>query len=269
MELPDIGSLTLDQAQELMNQLRDKLKDLTRSSPRTVGRPAIHYPACLAWDWSKSNSEIARETGVNYRSICVWRRKLKKPAVERQASDLYAGSSPATNRVDFSGVDWTMTDASIGRALGCTREFVRQKRAQFKQPKMYSWDKEYEKFKAEFGGRETLTLAEARKKFPTMADQTFRKRCGKAGIKVQRPIAERIHHWSGINFQLPNLVLSNLWKIPVNQVAMHRSNHLLGRPLFRSVNGTIPEIYRSLVEAEKVKAEEWFKAKETQAPLPH
>lgn len=261
----DVGSLTVDQALELFEKLRDKLKlpatrvyrprhdysswDWTKKNKelaeehgasyitvcnqrRKLGMPRVsggkHYPACLSWDWSKSDTAIAREHKINVSSVSDWRARLGKPTAPRDVEPSPYGGLDCGVRetLDFSGVDWSLPDVEIAKTMHCTREYVRQKRAALGIPKSLFHEKQFSDFRDTFKDRKELCLKDARVKFPKLAQTTFNRYCARAGIISVRSGGRPCElPWHLIDFRLPNNLLEEIWHLRRNGAATHRCDH--------------------------------------------
>ncbi len=115
-------------------------------------------------DWTRCNATIAEELGASYGRVAYWRRRLGAPTVRsprhnRTGEPLVAWNNEvellrtcrnqdvcrqlkcglksvmAARRrlgipepVDFTDVDWTLSDGEIARELNCARESVTRER---------------------------------------------------------------------------------------------------------------------------------------------
>jgi hypothetical protein len=297
----DIGQLTVNEAINLYKSLKEKLKPLRVGSSNAGRKPKYdyetwdwgkkntdlvmehganyqlvcrkrlelgkarvpggkHYPACLGWDYSKSDTEIAREHKLDLGTVKKFRRYLGKPSVPRDEHIIYK-EPLASYQTDWAALDWNRCDYDIAKEAGCTREYIRQKRAKLGLPKLYAYELKYKAFAESFAGVKELTYPEARMKWPRLSGMTFKRYCQKAGIKVVRKSSapQGKWPWAKMDWRLPNKLLSVLWNVPNNKVAMWRSNHPnVERSLFTfwASNGAIPTRYREMVEAQRALAEE-------------
>lgn len=233
-----------------------------------LGKPKVtkYWPICQQWDWSKSNSELAMELGINPALICGLRTKHGMPKSDhREPSDgsPFKGVVVPRSRslIDWSSIDWEKNNLMLAGELGVTRELIRQHRLSLRKgkSKFHGMNRNFYDFSKLFAGIEKLTLAEARERMPTICEESFRKYCAALKIAVPPKSDPRTRHaWHLVDFRLPNLILSEIWNIHPQAIATHRSRHINDRPVFRSVRGTIPDEFKAMVEAERVKASEWF-----------
>jgi len=226
---------------------------------RLLGHPHVqhtkHYPACLEWDWSKSDTAIAREQVVSLNTVRQWRQKLGKPPPPRDYKRIPNVSPLETTPWDKA--DWVnQADVEIARVVGCTRERVRQKRAELGLPKRLKWTLDWERYSAAFPGIKELSFREFREKFPHTAYNTFRKWAAGTGIIAKR--SPHVTPWDQINFDLPNAVLKDIWQLKSNRAAQRRCDYHLQKPAFRSEHGSIPLEWGPVIEAEKAKAAAWL-----------
>lgn len=223
---------------------------------RRLGKPKVHstkfYPAVLAWDWSLSNTELCRLHGLPINGVDRWRKKLKKASVAPRFNAIpYA---PMTLRFDWSRADWNEHDSLIAKNVGCSRERVRQKRAELGLPLRTLLQRRLDDFKTAFTGVTELSSVECKAKFPSMSNATFARFCAIAGIK--RKFLKRKSSWDSlpINWQLPNIVLAEIWGGKPQRYAVKRCELQLGKPLFWRKLGVIPDAFKALVAAEQQKA---------------
>ncbi len=237
---------------------------------RKLGHPKVtkHYPACLAWDWTKTNVDIAREQGVEITIVRQYRLILNKPAVDREPTDeLHV--APIKDH-DWDAQDWTRRDVDIARDLGVTRERVRQVRAKRGLTPKRQYIDRYAEFLKAVNGAKSLSFREAKQMGVKISAFTFPRYCTRAGIERHRNDDPRIKYpWNQMNWDLPNILLREIWGVGgFNLLATHRSNHLKPKPAFRSMRGRIPIEFQPIVDAEKVKAQQWRTAKnETEIPI--
>lgn len=230
------------------------------NKPRVCGGKL--WPLIQIMDWSKSNADLAREHKVDLVQIAAWRKRLRKPPGPPDRELMYEGVPPAIHGFDFTGVDWVMSDTEISRQLGCSREYVRQKRASFDIPKSLSYGRKYDAFRQAFTGMETISHRKAKEIFPKISHSTFSRYCAKAGLRIiidgHRRGSKYPRHL--MNWQLPNIILQQFWQLPVNFCANWRSRHPseYPSPSFYSKHGSVPTEWEAAVKEEWAKAQAWL-----------
>lgn len=296
----NVNSLGFDEARELMRRLKVRLNHFSEGRGRAtehkyedwdwtkknselsaehgvclpwvgekrkeLGMPKVcggkHWPACKDWDWSKSNTEISRETGVQITTIARWRKTLKKPPVPRAYMVIYKDII-TRQKMDLTLADWDKADVEIAKAIGCTREYIRQKRAELGKPKRRWTDLKYERFMAAMDGIKEISYEEARKKLPGLIHHSFRRWCGRGGITIdwKRTHAPYVRPWDQMNWKLPNKLLAEIWgdgMIPARFAAWRCGHPSLDRPAFVcGGTGRIPEEFKAIVDQEREKAAAW------------
>lgn len=226
-----------------------------------LGKPKVTkwFPACQSWDWAKSNTELGREHGLLPTSVSQLRLELGHDPVPRNAFRPTFNVNFATRRQNWEAVDWTKNDIRIAEELGCTRESVRLWRAKLGKPKSpHKWRfRKFVEFYERFKGRSDLTYEEVSAVL-RMNRETFRQYCAQLSITIPPSPSKAVYPWEQFNWQLPNKVLAEIWRGKAHSVAVHRMLHVRPSPLFRAVNGRVPENFLQMVEAEKRKAEDYF-----------
>lgn len=238
---------------------------------KKLGKPKATkwYPACLSWNWDRSNGELMREHGCHWNSVRQLRDLHGMPYANGILNDRPVIPKPPRaerRKVDWAMVDWTKTDVEPAETADCCREYIRQKRLQLNQPRPpMKWRlRKFIRFAEYFKGRTQLTHKEACE-FERLSLATFRGYCHELGITIpHNPFYGcQIHPWHIIDMSLPNILIAEIWKASSPSVATHRSKHMKHGPLFKCVRGRVPEQFITLVEAERAKAADWFNTKPT------
>lgn len=230
-------------------------------------RPSRKYHAD-GWDWSKPDAEIAREHKVPVTIVRNNRIKLGKPFAKRAIHP--TARTPAYGRfdhIDWANQDWKKADIDLAREIGCTREYVRQKRAQMGQPKRHKWMNKYDDFLKFAAGRKELHSGDIAGL--DICPVTFARYCTLAGIKRIRNPGQGFQpdpRFALMNWRLPNKVLQILWRMKnPNAVGNHRCNfHLQSAAFVAGKNNLIPDEFMDEVKEEERKASEYFKTKKGQ-----
>jgi len=158
-------------------------------------------------------------------------------------------------KFDFSTTDWSQRDIAIAKTIGCTREYVRQMRASLGHPKLNKHIRAYQEFTTKFAGQTLVEMKDLQAAFQNTHESTLKKYCRKAGIRIRpKQMEPKIHPWGKMNWQLPNLLISEIWGI--RQAVVGSRRYLSGIPSasWRYANGVIPAEHQPAVEAEKLAA---------------
>ena len=95
---------------------------------KTMGRKQkMSDQEWAALDWNRTAREIALETGMNPSRVYFYAKRLGKTLV-RPTPQARAGQTLSYTVIDWSNVDWGLSNTQLARVLGCSRERVRQKR---------------------------------------------------------------------------------------------------------------------------------------------
>lgn len=236
---------------------------------KVLGKPKVTkwFPACQAWDWTKRNVELAAEHRLSPTQVGLYRTQCGQPMVPRLTGRpaFAVKPKPFIQHVDWPSVDWTKTDIQLAMEVKRTRESVRLWRAKLGKPiSPYKWrHRKFIAFAETFKGRASLTYNEVQEVM-LVSNETIRSYCAELGIPLTLRYRYFSHPWGEMNFQLPNLLLADIWHSNSGSIANRRSRYICPPPLFVCVKGRIPEQFKTLVEAERTKAAEYF-AKEQQA----
>lgn len=229
-----------------------------------LGKPKVTKWSNKAktWDWSQSNAEIARKNQVDVNVVQKWRAKLGMPPGPRDLIPQPPVIVPKIT-IDHSQWDWTRPDIEISRAVGLSRERIRQIRAKLGKPKVTTYQVKYQKFLDMAAGRKELLLRQ-HQEFQ-LSQKHFRVYCARAGIKcIWTPCQYecRKYPMNLMNWDLPAKLLQDIWKVPDRYVSVWRCNHGIRKAKFRSTKGNYPHRYAHLVWQERRKAEEYFASKQ-------
>jgi hypothetical protein len=116
---------------------------------------------CAGWNWNQSNSELAREHALPIHVVIKKRRQFGMPPFQR-APKLKMNAKQITAKtprfdIDWKSLDWNEANIRLSERIGCTRELVRQKRAELGQPKLSVYEKKYTDFVGFLQGRNWAT----------------------------------------------------------------------------------------------------------------
>ncbi len=191
-----------------------------------------------------TDSALAREKGVSPEAVSKYRPLLNKPKVTKF-------------NIDWKSLDWSQPNIRLSERIGCTREFVRQKRAKLGKPKLSVYENQYQEFVDFLKGRDWAT----RKDFANfgisyMTGRRYLLRAQKKYSPAPRTgWRHRACPCSLMNWELPNLLLDEIWRIRRGTSATYRSRMGMRTAAFRA--GQLPERFTGTVEAERKKAKEW------------
>lgn len=224
------------------------------------GKKTKYWPECKSWDWTKSNRELSAQLGIEVGVIILWRRKLGKGQAPREHAFL---KDEIFVHKDYSGWDWKKVDIELAKDHNISRERVRQIRAKLGLPKRLVGVARYDQFCEIFKDKTELQYLESRKVLPfPLSRATFNEYCAAAGKKILKKM--KVYPWDIVNFQLPDSILKGIWRGKPNVFESHRSQNGIGGAAFRAnKHGTIPDSFKPIIEAEKVKAAEWFEKRTT------
>lgn len=217
------------------------------------------------WDWKLPNAELARTYKVPIAEVMKLRRKrgapppCKLPTIGRH-------STAQVYDVDWKAVQWgSKTDIEISNEIGCTRELVRQKRANLGKPKLRNHDRKYAEFLLFIDGRKKLSVEELSKCHVACAN-SLRRYCARAKVRVMIPKRrgrfKNTIPWDKMNWSLPSATIESVWGLCGNAAATHRSIHGIRSPEYRVNGEEVPPLYQQLVESEKLVAAAHYAAKE-------
>lgn len=222
---------------------------------KVLGKPKSlkYYPACLSWNWDKSNTSLSREIGVNSTYIRRLRVAHGSPATELEREFQGIGS-PKYAGINYEKIDWTKTDSEIAREIGRTRESVRQNRVVRNKPKAYSWMKKLANFQEVFKGFQELSMKQANTKLKIDLF-TLKRYCHNSGIKW---VADRKqtskYPWDKINWDLSDSVLVSIWGFVSSACSVHRFNNNRQKAKFHG--SKVPDEFQSAYQTElKLKEE--------------
>lgn len=244
-------------------------------SPGTVSRyrALLHKPKVTkwsalntaGWNWNQSNSELAREHAIPIHVVIKKRRQLGNASPKRAPRPTMDGKPRLTRaprfKIDWKSLDWSQPNIRLSERLGCTREFVRQKRAELGKPKLSVYGNRYKKFVDFLKERDWAT----RKDFATcgISYMTGRRYLLRAQKNYRpAPRTERRHTAStcpGMNWKLPNLLLDEIWGVRKGTSATYRSRMGMPPAAFRAGIHHLPERFAGAVEAERKRANAWNK----------
>ncbi len=188
-------------------------------------------------DWSQSNNELHRRTGIGIGTIARYRKKLAMP----NPSTPPRGEKYKLTPEMIAAADWVYErDVDLGRKWGVSRERVRQLRQALHKPQcrakntsakileLFRWIDENR------AGIEGKHVADVLPLMPE-ASRPVRIRClRKAGVKLHYLFGHsQCHpHWKLINWALPNIVIEMIWTScsGINGIANARVRWSFGPP---------------------------------------
>ena len=161
--------------------------------------------------------------------------------------------------VDWESLDWSQPNIRLSECIGCTREFIRRKRAELGKPKLSAYEKQYREFVDFLKGRDWATpkdfahfgirhatgrryLLRAQKKYKPTPRTEWRRNASPRSL---------------MNWELPNRLLDEIWAILKGTSATWRSRMGMQRASFRAGIRNVPERFAGKIEAERKKAKEW------------
>ena len=214
-------------------------------------------------DWSKSNSQLSRETGASISSIKKLRHKYGVGAPTQTDHSHLPPMQPAQKHSEklkqYENWDWKRPDIVIAREKGLTRERVRQIRVQLGKPKCLFHHFKYEAFLNTFKGQKEISEAEAKEKLG-LSPQLLQKYCRMSGKTKTRAPFIYTSSYRLMNFDLPNIILKRCWKIEhSSSLANFRCKYAKPKAKFRSIKGSVPDQFKLLVVQEERKAAKYFK----------
>lgn len=248
-------------------------------SRRGRGRPAIDFSKV---DWTQPNAEIAKQCGCCESTVSKFRSKMCMPrgyncrvVRDRTVRRVYGRMA---RFYDFDSVeDWDRPQAEIARQLGCSRQRVAQVMdergipARGKRNTVMAW------FKANPHKRGKVTVGD-------IAMATGISKCHVyntvkmhdipilKGYRVQT--GRYVRPWDDINWDLPNTVLRDIWKL--QDPPTSTTGQSIGGRRYRQNRGTAkwrarghisdPEYYIAIIN-EEAKARVWFKKQRKQYGL--
>lgn len=230
---------------------------------RQLGLPKFQKYPYTEWDYSKPDAQIARENKVSMGVVRFYRLKLGKPLSTRRDYVHDPPVNPARslyNHIDWKNIDWEKADTDLATEIGCTREYVRQKRAELGIQKAYKWKVKYRDFLKLAEGKTALRPEDVSSLGVSKA--TFAKYCALAGITRIRGGKLFDPRFRLVNWRLSNKLLTEIWKFEnPNSVASHRCNFRKQKPEFRCRDTLkIPPEYQPEVDQELAKAEAYFES---------
>lgn len=271
-----------EQLKQLEREMFEKL-DWSKSNPVLAGETGLPYqtvakwrvilghpkatklyPACLSWDWTLSDTQLSRVTGISLAYIGRLRLRCGKAPIGRThptRSALFTKPVPRKMPTDWNAIDWVKPDILIADETGFTREYVRQQRNMLNKPESpCKGGVKFYDFYVRFNGRAEMTYEEVRGVLP-VSEPTFRKYCAQLDIRVIQPERDKrcLYPYDLMNFNLPNILLEKIWRIPYGSVVPnHRSRHNKRYAKFYCLKGYVPPEFRAMVADEERKAAEWF-----------
>lgn len=229
-------------------------------------RPAPFSKYNVDWDaldWSRNNSLLSRDCGIAAAVIGSYRIRMNKPH-----PTVYSYNTIMTDE-RLASVDWEMTiDADIARQFGVSRERIRQLRAELNKPKckvknlqfksaaIFRW---LEENRASLEGKSLSEIAELVPHEGTARPVVY-ELIKRSGITLG-PGGPRFKHrgfdWGMVNFDLPNIMLCQIWGFPKYRIATTRNRTFKQYPKWW-LGGFSKEIndpaLLEAIEAEKQKA---------------
>ena len=226
---------------------------------RILGKPKVTKWSNLdvsGWDWNMPTAELARQHRVPISVVDKYRWILKKPSPPRLRSPKPRWSGGKLPSVDWAALDWEKPDILLCKELCCSRELVRQKRAQLGKPKRKVYEMRYESFVAAIGKKKVATAADI--KAIGVSQPTGLRYLRRAGILYKRIPSRTVKHaWHLMDWRLPNLLLGDIWDMRTCNVSVYRHTHCGRRPLFKSQKGRVPPQWHDAVAAQKDAAAAW------------
>jgi hypothetical protein len=212
-----------------------------------------------AADWTKPNTLIANEAGVNDLTVIAWRTALNKPKNPRKPRD---PKPKEERRQEWQTWDWSKLNSQIARQHGIGRERVRQIRRLLDKPNP---NPELRRpvsalIEAKINEFVHLTSREAAKAIGCTRDQLLNAarplgiRFAKQGSNpTERP------EWAIMNWRLPNRDLEKVWGLTFGRVASKRNRSSKPPPVYdiRFGKQISDPKYAEELEAEKAKAAEF------------
>ena len=174
----------------------------------------------------------------------------------------------STRSIDYSKVDWNKQDVVIADELGISRERVRQKRLELNIPKpairRWCFRKKNHLFlsfinnhSSEFKDKTAKEILELIRQ-QGIQEGTLNSLVAKLN-ELRIPFRKKNllkYHWKEINWDLPNLYISQIWKIKGLYVGTHRYRNQKPSPKWNvqfGWNKDNPELLKA-VEIERNKA---------------
>ncbi len=199
--------------------------------------------------------EIAVELDEVYASVYRWADLFKYPF-----PDLRRAGRVSVD--DWEKVDWCQRDAEIARALGISRERVRQVRAnRGKGPsahraQVHQFSRWIVANKERLNG---LPVYEVLKMFGcTLSQQVARRLLRAHGIVPHDPASR----WRGVDWRLPNRDLARIWSTSSKYIANIRARLRVGPAEWDAKSSKIGED----IEYQKALAQELIKSRGTRRP---
>lgn len=206
----------------------------------------------------KTYREVAERFGVHRKTAAA----ICKGLCARQPQ------SPHVDATDFSGVDWTLNDAAIGRQLGLSKEWIRRVRRDAHLPdspmkrRKLGTPRQADRLTAALGDDvcriDHYCLSAADVMRATGARQlAVVETLVSHGVTLAA--SERKHPWHAMDWSLPNADLNRIWNMGVNSAGNCRSRARLAGPTFdiRGRRGHPGPAYLAAVAAERDKAAAW------------
>lgn len=194
-------------------------------------------------DWTKNNQQIARETGRRIAIVASARTMLYKPKGKRRVDGIHCKVS----QEQIDAADWLYdTDSELGRAWKVSRERVRQLRLELKKPECLLKHtqpgvKEAKKWlvqnRAMIEGTNAHAVLEMMPGvLRTPTKMSILKHSG-INFDWSRQLKWGPESKTPLNFDLPNIWLTKIWKFCFNGVASCRYLHHAGRPKWKAGGG--------------------------------
>lgn len=204
-----------------------------RTNPKPPSRK--HNIDWDSLDWSKNDSTLAKELKIPYSSVRQARIKLNKPFPSK---DSY---NRVIDKDKLEAVDWVFTkNIDIARQLGCSRERIRQLRHELQKPAClvkglgdnntacFKWIVQHQ---AELEGRTRREISELfHKEYPSIllrpeVYNVIRLTGIRISLEREKYRQNSGIEWGNVNFNLPNIVLKMIYKIPQYRLANERNRY--------------------------------------------